>query len=194
LNAAEQQHVQSMLDIAYMFVAGKDVPINYEKAAYWFTEATKFDSPSAYNDLGNMYKDGLFFEKNPIKALEHYEKAAALGANAGQYNLALMYLSEDSHESTAKGLKLLKSSANDGYINSINKLCRMYIYGDAVPQDYAEAYKLAVLSASQNNVEGQSNLGVMLTYGHGCEQNLEEAFNWTLLAAQQGKIHHLHLA
>jgi hypothetical protein len=62
----------------------------------------------------------------------------------------------------------------------------MYMIGQGVPQDFAEAAKWTRLAAEQGNTDAQSNLGGMLQYGHGVTQDYAEAVKWYRLAAEQG--------
>jgi TPR repeat protein len=62
----------------------------------------------------------------------------------------------------------------------------MYVRGEGVPLDYAEAARLFKKSADQGNPEAQLSLGLLYYNGWGVEQNREEAINWCLMAVDQG--------
>ncbi len=86
-------HVASQrgLGIAYMF--GQFALKNdYEKAAYWFSEAIKNNDAISYNNLGMLYLEGKGVLQNINLAIEYITKAADLGFIDAQHNLADFYL------------------------------------------------------------------------------------------------------
>jgi len=61
----------------------------------------------------------------------------------------------------------------------------MYLYGEGVPQDYAEAVKWYRIAAEQGDAEAQAMLGIMYLNGEGVPQDNVQALN--LLLAPKGK-------
>ena len=80
----------------------------------------------------------------------------------------------------------LLDSANAGYASAQNKLGYMYINGEGVTKDYAEALKWFRKAAEQENAKAQYNLGVMYINGEGVTKDYAEAFKWFRKAAEQG--------
>jgi TPR repeat protein len=62
----------------------------------------------------------------------------------------------------------------------------MYLNGQGVPQDYAEALKWLRLAANQGFAEAQDGLGRMYEHGQGVPKDDAEAAKWIRLAANQG--------
>lgn len=54
----------------------------------------------------------------------------------------------------------------------------LYIEGDSVPQNYAEAHKWLERAALQNEELAQFQLGVLHYRGQGVPQNVAEALRW----------------
>jgi TPR repeat protein len=52
-----------------------------------YQEAIKFNHAAAFNNMGELYRDGKGFEKNPVKAEEFFSKAAQYGSTEGVANL-----------------------------------------------------------------------------------------------------------
>ncbi len=52
-----------------------------------YQEAIKFNHAAALNNIGELYRDGKGFEKNPRKAEEFFAKAAQYGSTEGAANL-----------------------------------------------------------------------------------------------------------
>jgi TPR repeat protein len=62
----------------------------------------------------------------------------------------------------------------------------MYLHGQGVPQDYAEAVRWFRKAAEQGLASAQSNLGAMYHEGQGVVQDYAEAIRWFREAAEQG--------
>lgn len=52
-----------------------------------YQEAIEFNHAAAYNNMGELYRDGKGFERNPVKAEEFFAKAAQYGSTEGVANL-----------------------------------------------------------------------------------------------------------
>ena len=63
-SSAELGYAAAQACVGGFYAQGNGVEVDYEKAAYWFDKAAKQGDPTALNDLGNMYRWGLYFEKN----------------------------------------------------------------------------------------------------------------------------------
>jgi S1-C subfamily serine protease len=62
----------------------------------------------------------------------------------------------------------------------------MYLDGQGVPQDYAEALKWLRKAIEKGNASAQAILGMMYWYGDGVPQGYAEAVKWYRNAAEQG--------
>ena len=62
----------------------------------------------------------------------------------------------------------------------------MYLHGQGVRQDYAQAVKWYRKAAEQGFAEAQYNLGVRYDQGQGVPQDYAEAVKWYRKAAEQG--------
>ena len=80
------------------------------------------------------------------------------------------------------GLLILSlSKANAQYA-----LGRMYIRGEGIPEDKAEAFKWFSRSAEQGNLDSQHELGNCYILGRGVSQNISKAYKWWSIAANRG--------
>ena len=66
------------------------------------------------------------------------------------------------------------------------ELARMYVQGDAVPQNTAEGRKWLERAARHGNSEAQYELGMALKDGRGVVQDYERAVKWLQTAAEGG--------
>jgi TPR repeat protein len=65
----------------------------------------------------------------------------------------------------------------------------LYVGGEGVAQDYAEAVMWFRRAAEQGNADAQYNLGVSYANGHGVLEDDIEAVEWYRRAAEQGSAH-----
>ena len=64
----------------------------------------------------------------------------------------------------------------------------MYVDGEGVPEDAAEAVRWLRMAAEQGNALAQSRLGFMYANGHGVPADDAEGVRWMRLAAEQGDV------
>jgi TPR repeat protein len=79
---------------------------------------------------------------------------------------------------------LFKAEAGDAKAQSI--LGNVYLDGQGVPQDYAEAIKWYRKAADQGDAEAQYSLGEMYDIGQALPQDYVQAHMWFSLAAARG--------
>jgi len=80
----------------------------------------------------------------------------------------------------------ISNAAKQGDADAQNNLGLMYVKGNGVPQDYAEAAKWFRKAAEQGFARAQYNLGIIYQTGKGVPQDYAEAVRWYLKAAEQG--------
>ena len=76
--------------------------------------------------------------------------------------------------------------ADQGDVDAQYNLALMYLNGQGVPQDFAEAARWYQLAAEQGFPKAQYNLALMYHNGQGVPQDYAEAIKWWRLAAEQG--------
>ena len=79
-----------------------------------------------------------------------------------------------------------QSLAANGDANAEANLGYMYISGQGVRQDYAEALKWIQKAVDQNNAFAQRQLGYLYEMGQGVRQDFAEAVRWYRKSAEQG--------
>ena len=105
-------------------------------------------------------------------------------ANAGPFEDGLAAFNRADYP-TAR--RLWEALAKQGNPSGQAWLGLLYVRGDAVPQDVAEAVRLFRLAAAQGNPSGQCFLGQMHDdYGKGVPKSYAEAVKWYRLGADQG--------
>ena len=85
-----------------------------------------------------------------------------------------------------EGMRLLKKSADAGYVPAELLLGDIYSNGQGVPKAPPEALKWYRKAADQGNADAQRRLGVMYYFGEGVEKDDHAAVEWYRKAADQG--------
>ena len=146
--------------------------------------------PQAQLDVGYRYANGNGVNKDAVKALKWYLKAAEQGQPRAQYLLALMYDTGlgPVEKNKASSLSWLRKSADQGYAKAQFLLGLYYSNGLGVPKDKTIAFSYYKKAAEQGDAVAQHNLACMLEEGIGVEKNEVEAYAYFELAAasQQG--------
>jgi len=76
-----------------------------------------------------------------------------------------------------------RKAAEQGDMDSQNRLATLYLTGDGVQQDFAEAAKWYRKAADQGDVEAQNELGSLYGNGRGVPVDYVEAYRWFDIAA-----------
>ena len=117
--------------------------------------------------------------------------ALTIAIMLGSAQMAVAGPFEDGAAAYARGefataLTLLRPLADQGNANAQNALGVMFVNGEGVAQDYAEAHKWYQRAANQGYAKAQGNLGVMYFNGEGVAQDYIEAYKWFDLAGRGG--------
>ena len=77
LNMAKDHDIEYAYDcLGEIYFLGEEVEQNYEKAYIYFTHDTEYESFVKSYYLGEMYREGLYVEKDTNKAKEYYRNIA----------------------------------------------------------------------------------------------------------------------
>jgi TPR repeat protein len=82
-----------------------------------------------------------------------------------------------------QGLQMLQDAANKGYNPAIDTLAGLYLHGEFIPQDRAQARRYYEVAANRGYGPSQFNCGIMYKNGDKIPKDLESAFVYLSLAA-----------
>ncbi|MGM9833436.1 MAG: toll/interleukin-1 receptor domain-containing protein [Candidatus Limisoma sp.] len=145
-------------------------------------------TPSEMVKLGeDFYYGENGKQKDYVKAVELFRKAAEQGSAAAQLYLGCCYkdgagVDKDNEEA----VKWYRKAAEQGLSQAQNNLGTCYINGVGVAKNLNEAFFWFRKSAVQGYAVAQSNLGVCYERGYGVAKNQSEAILWYRKAAEQG--------
>lgn len=174
--AAQDGRRDAMRAMGEMYLKGQGIPPDPEKAKYWLDKASTNGDRLADRTMADS-----LFESDPVKALAHYEKAAAAGDNEAAYIAAVMYEENlDIKPNTPRMAELLKQAADSGHPPAQADYGLLAYQGRGVAQSVPEAAKWFEKSARGGDTEGQFLYAFILAKGEGVPQNFEESYYWLL--------------
>ncbi|PKK64692.1 kinase-like protein [Rhizophagus irregularis] len=145
------------------------------------------DDSNFYYLLGYFNFQGIIGEVNKQEAFELFQKAAKLGNNAAQYNLANMYIDgEGIDKNYKKAFELSLGLAEKEYSSGINLLGFCYKYGIGTDIDEQKTFESYQKAANLGNSNGLNNLGTCYEKGTGTDINEQKAFESYKKAADLG--------
>ncbi len=164
-SSGESQH-----DLAAIYTAGHGgVEQNFERAAFWFREASDQGIGNARYNLGVLYHQGLGVERDLDRALYWYREAARLDHAEAQYNLGIAHIEGIGTEYNPQlAAEFFERAANNGIIESAYNLGLIYengLLGDAKPDEALLWYKIAATQGSPDAKNAMEQLAKTLQIG-----------------------------
>ena len=184
---AEQGDVTAQYKLGTAYEDGSCVPIDNEKAVFWYRKAAEQGNSSAQYSLGRMFDYGCGVPEDKQEAAIWYRKAAEQGDGDAQNDLGVMYLTgEGVPEDKTQAAFWFRKAAEQGIATAQNNLGVRYLNGDGIPEDKAQAAFWFRKAAEQGLAAAQFNLGVRCFKGDGVPEDKSEAVSWFQKAAEQG--------
>ena len=184
---AEQGDVTAQYKLGTAYEDGSCVPIDNEKAVFWYRKAAEQGNSSAQYSLGRMFDYGCGVPEDKQEAAIWYRKAAEQGDGDAQNDLGVMYLTgEGVPEDKTQAAFWFRKAAEQGIATAQNNLGVRYLNGDGIPEDKAQAAFWFRKAAEQGLAAAQFNLGVRCFKGDGVPEDKSEAVFWFQKAAEQG--------
>ena len=184
---AEQGDVTAQYKLGAAYEDGSCVPIDNEKAVFWYRKAAEQGNSSAQYSLGRMFDYGCGVPEDKQEAAIWYRKAAEQGDGDAQNDLGVMYLTgEGVPEDKTQAAFWFRKAAEQGIATAQNNLGVRYLNGDGIPEDKAQAAFWFRKAAEQGLAAAQFNLGVRCFKGDGVPEDKSEAVSWFQKAAEQG--------
>ncbi len=100
--SAENNHIDSQVNLANIYIKGDGVEKNYKKASFWYKKAAAQGSQHAQYELAVMYRLGEGVKQSNEKAKEYLLKAAAQGNKNAEEALVTLDIEAKSDEYSHK--------------------------------------------------------------------------------------------
>ena len=186
--------------LGQMYLDGRGVVEDIDKAMYYFELAAEQGDLGSINILASIYWGGIPGRRNEEKAI----KWTVMANKRRDENDWLTTTTRESPEfqfvygkglETGKlfaqdlpaALKAYLKAAQQGHIEAQVSLAHMYCDGRGTRQDYKEAASWFLLAAERGHPGAQSNLGIMYASGLGVDQDFNKAARWSMAAVKQGQ-------
>jgi len=135
---AERGSVKQQLELGSAYFAGRGVPQDEKRAAYWFEKAANAGDPGAQAQIGYFYEAGIGVSRDPAKAARWFERAVAGGLISAKVNLGVAYLlGEGVKQDTSMAQDLFRRAFAQGNGMAACYLGEMYSLGTGVERDEA---------------------------------------------------------
>ncbi len=162
----EAQH-----DLAAIYTAGHAGTIqNFEKAAFWFREASVRGVSNARYNLGVLYHQGLGVDADLTTAINWYRAAAVLNHPEAQYNLGIAHIEGIGAKYNPKlATYYFTSAAMQGIVEAAYNLGLIYengLLGEEEPEHALFWYHLAAKKGSSEALSAKEQLQTSALIGN----------------------------
>ena len=164
--AAKAGDAQGYNDIAYLYIVGEAVPLDYSKAMEYYRKSVdELGYGSNAELIGWWYHQGERVEKDDDEALKWFLKAGELGWGYGYEDAASLYTYEEFGRDYVKAFECFEKAAYLGCSNSMYYTGRNYFYGDGTEVNDQLAYRW--LKRAKENGCSKEDLNQLLSTVEG---------------------------
>lgn len=157
--SAEAGEPTAMLSLAFLYLHGEGVAVDYKEAVHWLALAAERGLAPAQHSLALAYYEGRGVERNTAVAANYFESAALQGLGDAQFNLGVLYARGDGVPQDWVRAKFWhEKAAEQGVTDSELALGLMYAKGEGVPRDYVEAARWFGKAAASGNLKARRAL------------------------------------
>jgi hypothetical protein len=192
-STAAEGHLQQELQLAGDYIAGRGVPKDAERSAYWYRKAADQGDPAAQAELGYFYSSGIGVQADQAEAAKWYGRAMAGGSQTAKLNLAVMYLKGAGVKRDPQlGIALLHELAKVKDPRAESYLGIVYFMGYGVKADRALAEKWFVLGVKQHSAEAEYDMGTLYSVVADHAHDFPKAAEFLRSSAQAGYVPAMH--
>lgn len=188
----------SIYSLALNYYKGRNgVFMDREKGVMLIQEAANLGHPRAIFNSGELYYDGIYFEKNDSTALSCFIRAAELG-DIGAMTMCGFFYAEGigTTQDKEKSFQYYLNAAELGDDCGAYNVALFYRNNDIVVDNSKEQqFKWLRTAAEKNNIGAQYLLAVDYYQGlrSVSKQDLDQSYFWANLAAQNGSAEGMNL-
>lgn len=183
VKASEMGHQLAEVNIAWILIQRFN---KIEDGLILLNRAANNGNSLARNDLGHLYLNGDFVDKNIDAAIEHLEIAGQLGQENALLSLANLYSNEiDVPANFERSLQYNLLALEAGSATAKFNLSLMYFNGQGTDKDTNKALLLLKDAADSGVIPAQVNLGALYANGEEVDRDYNAALKWYFEAAKQ---------
>ena len=202
IKAANLGHADAQCFAGLCYLHGIGVEKDTKQAVKWFEKSAEQNCTQAMNNLGLLYKQGKYCNKqsegtddnedddcdiidNYKLSFEWFKKSADLNDATGQLYLGLAYYDGLGVEPDQKiAVKYYSMAADQGSAEAMLQLGECYEDGCGIESNKIEAFKLYKAAAKKNHSKAQCYVGYCYENGIGVPMDMQEALKWYQISAQ----------
>lgn len=190
LKAAEQSFPNSLNNLGVIYVRGRGVAKDTEKAMGYFKQAAELGVDSSQHTLARLILYGGNTKVGPEEQAEAFawlRKAADAGYAESQalYGWVLMYPPAGGRGNGDEAISYLQKALAQGHSDAARWIGDIYLDKNYPGRDPAAAVKHYLLGAEKNQAASQAAMGWAYFKGLGVEQDVAKAIEWAQKAADQ---------
>jgi TPR repeat protein len=161
--AADGGDIGAQRRIASMHLNGEAVPQDVARAEQMLAELANAGDAQSFVDLGDLYRDGNFVTADLAKAVDFYQKSAALNFNTGTTRLASLYLSgaEGVAINVSRSLELYNEAVERGSTGAMRTLADLYLAGTVLTPDPDRAIDLLERASTFGDSAAAERLAIL---------------------------------
>ncbi|QEY26183.1 tetratricopeptide repeat protein [Neisseria zalophi] len=136
--AANLNYILAQTNLGYMYATGEGAPLDKAQALFWLNKSMNEGDKNAYYLMGKFHAESSgAFPLNEAEAFQYYLKSAELGSRDGQNAIANWLMNgRYVKKNEVKALKWYEQAANNGLIEAIQTLIKIYGQGtEKIPKD-----------------------------------------------------------
>ena len=186
--AADNGHIEALLNLSAMHTLGEVVPKNLNKAFELNLKAAVLGNTIAQNNVGLCYEIGSGTSIDLKESFYWYSKAAESGMDSAQNALGYFYLDgKFVPKDVTKAFEWHLKSANQGYLGSVMRIANMHLEGIGVDKNEKKSFDWYLKAAEQDYGAAQFMVGSFFENGIGVPKDLKLALHYYTLAVYQGE-------
>ena len=180
--AVDKEHWKAMHNLAELYLRGKGVPKDTNKAIDLYQKMVDLNVPLGYYDMGVMVQRGVGVVQSDREAMLFLIRAADMGSPHAQTRIGYMYIYDKDQDSV--GLSYLKCAAKQDFADANYKLAS---YNKNIDANYPVAMHYYQRAAALGESKGAMNIERVFREGRfGYERNEEVASAYEKIDDQIG--------
>ena len=185
--AAERTHPEASLQLGILYMEGKVLELDDQKALRWLYAAALDKLPEAMERIGWIYEHTSSIKQDVNQAMVWYQRASDLGQVSSLTRIGELYSKgRGVARDPKKAIEYFEQAAKGNNPEAQRKLGLMYYHGDTMNMDATRAHDWFMLAGAAEDPIAQHYLGMMFESGRGCRKNLTEAMRWYTRAIKNG--------
>ena len=184
---AECDDVAAQNTVGFMFLMGKGIRKDRDRAVKWLKAAADNGCGQAMYRMGKMYDEGLCDTDPDLKsAMAWYQKAADADDPDAEFALGCIYsMPRNKYSDDREAARMFGRAAENGHAEAQYQIGMMYAYGQGVPRDPSMAKKYLEKSCEGDYQQAMVDYANMCFEGQVLPKDYETAAKWFTVAAER---------